>query len=349
MIEESKVIRKNALSHWASEKLREQGVVISPDLELSLASDDASFRRYFRTAQLLEGVEGIIFVDAPPQHENSEAFIRIAKLISNQGLSAPNVIAYDLNEGFMMLSDFGNNLYLDELEVGESRTVDWLYESALSTLAELRNINCESLPLYNETLLRGEIELFSDWFLSKLINLPLNQETTHLITSVCDLVVKNALEQPQVFVHRDYHSRNLMVLAENNPGLIDFQDAVKGPITYDLVSLLKDCYWQFPRKVVVEWVKECWRKYDLEIEFSQFLRWFDLMGMQRHLKCAGIFSRLNIRDGKSRYLQDIPLVISYLLEVCENYDELEDFGIWLKEDVQPKMIEIIKTEALAAT
>ena len=329
-----------ALGRWANNKLKNNGVSHDSAFELSVASDDASFRKYYRAAHPMGGAAGIIFVDAPPQHENSEAFIGIAKLISKRGISAPTVFEYDLDEGFMMLSDFGNKLYLDELETGNSSSITKLYQSALTTLSTLQGICCATLPAYDAELLRAEMKLFPDWFLAKQITLPIDQAVSNLIESTFDLLVENALEQPQVFVHRDYHSRNLMVLDQNSPGLIDFQDAVKGPFTYDLVSLLKDCYWRFPREKVVEWVQVYWDQYllegNLEVDFAQFLRWFDLMGMQRHLKVAGIFSRLNIRDGKSRYLNDIPLVISYLIEVCEIYEELDCFGKWLRDEVQPE-------------
>ncbi|MFT5210881.1 MAG: aminoglycoside/choline kinase family phosphotransferase [Flavobacterium sp.] len=348
MIEENKAIRMKALGRWASSKLKNNGVSLNSELELCIASDDASFRKYYRAKDPEGGATGIIFVDAPPQHENNEAFIDIANLISKQGLSAPAVLDYDLNEGFMMLSDFGNKLYLDELEAGDSSSITKLYKSALASLSALQGICCTNLPAYDEELLRVEMQLFPNWFLSKQINMTIDQDVSNLMESTFDLMVKNALEQPQVFVHRDYHSRNLMVLDQNTPGLIDFQDAVKGPFTYDLVSLLKDCYWQFPREQVVEWVKVYWKAYllegnledNLKVDFAQFLRWFDLMGMQRHLKVAGIFSRLNIRDGKSRYLNDIPLVMSYLLEVCEIYEELGCFGKWLREEVQPRCAKI---------
>lgn len=324
--------REKDLNRWAKDQLASMGVAVADDFKIKPASDDASFRRYFR-AVVESG--SFIFVDAPPDQEDSVPFVSIAKLINDCGVHAPRVFASHREQGFMMLSDLGDELYFDALKKADATGINELYESALFALSQMMRVDGSSLPIYSDRLLRQEMNLFLDWFLIQQMQLNITPDELTSINSLFDLLIDNALEQPQSFVHRDYHCRNLMVVTNNNPGVIDFQDAVVGPITYDLVSLLKDCYWKFPRHKVIEWAKRFWRTLELDVSFAEYLRWFDLMGLQRHLKCAGIFSRLNLRDGKPAYLADIPLVIDYIVEVSDEYEEFAVFAQWIRNRILP--------------
>lgn len=336
-----KSARASALNAWARDALEDLGIATDPGFELVSASDDASFRRYFRG---LAGGRSFVFVDAPPQQEDSRPFIDIASRLVHAGLNAPVVYRHDVDKGFMMLTDFGNRLYLDALMTEDDPQVEALYQDAFASIVKMQQMqDVDGLPDYDERLLREEMNLFVDWFLPKQLSIDLDRRERDSIDTVFDMMVSNALAQPSVFVHRDYHSRNLMVLEKGGPGIIDFQDAVLGPVTYDLVSLLRDCYFRFPVATVERWTRDFRERLVSEgvmddIPAGTFSRWFDWMGMQRHLKCAGIFSRLNLRDGKPRYLSDIPLVVDYILEVCDRYQELADFGDWLRERVVPMLV-----------
>ncbi len=278
---------------------------------LDIASEDASFRRYFR---LKQGVESWIVMDAPPEKEPCDAFVNIAHKIRDIRLSAPEIIHENHDEGFLLLTDFGNTSYLDVLK---PETVNGLYGDAMAAIMQMQTrIDADDLPLYDEALLRQEMGLFKEWFLEKLLGIELTPNQMSMWKMTVDSLVQSALEQPQVFVHRDFHSRNLMKLDKGNPGILDFQDAVKGPVTYDLVSLLRDCYIDWPEPQVDQWVIDFHDFAVLEhlqgIKASQLLRWFNLMGVQRHLKAIGIFSRLKLRDGKEQFLRDIPRTLNYL-------------------------------------
>lgn len=326
-----KDVRAEGLAAWA----RAVDASIPVSAELKPVSDDASFRRYFR---FTEGADGSVFVDAPPEHEENESFIRVSGALFDQNLTCPRVINADIELGYLRVTDLGDKVYLAEMRRQPDR-VDALYEDAIAALIRMLEVECE-LPPYDEKRLRDEMALFHEWFLPKQLNVGVTADVQHLLESVYDLLVDNALCQPQRFVHRDYHSRNLMVIDGSGPGILDFQDAVIGPVTYDLVSLYKDCYYRFERPVVELAVEDFRRRLVIDGvigEEAPVLRWFDLMGAQRHLKCAGIFSRLNLRDGKPGYLPDIPLVISYLDEVAELYPELEAFGRWLGSEIQPRL------------
>lgn len=331
--------RELALNRWAREMLVRSEVQVAHDFKLVSASDDASFRRYFRGEA---GGGSFIFVDAPPDREDSRPFVHVAGLLKRAGLNAPDVHHKDLELGFMMLTDFGDRLYLDALIEG-NEDIERLYRDAIEGIVRMQLMTSPTaLPCYSEQLLREEMNLFTDWLVPKQLALELSMAETRLIESVFELLVANAESQPIAFVHRDYHSRNLMIVDQGNPGIIDFQDAVIGPVTYDLVSLLKDCYFRFPQPEVEHWVG-FFRSRLIEenviasVSSDAFLRWFDLMGMQRHIKVAGIFSRLNLRDGKPRYLADIPLVVSYITEVCARYEELDEFGRWLDHRIVPNI------------
>ena len=328
--------RKLALDTWARDCLVQRGAILSEDFTLQTASDDASFRRYFRS----DGDPSFIFVDAPPEQEDSRKFVSIDEMIRGVGLNSPEIIERDFDNGFLMMEDLGNTLYLDRLNMGDALEIERLYSDAFDALAGMQQIKAE-LPRYDEAKLLEEMSLFPEWFLQR--QLEIKDFADAGLESIFELMLGNAVEQPQVFVHRDYHCRNLMVIARGNPGIIDFQDAVVGPVTYDLVSLLKDCYHRFPLNQIREWVEQYRRRLlvdgrlDSAVTESEFFRWFELMGFQRHLKCAGIFSRLNLRDAKPGYLADIPLVIDYMMELGERYEELAPFCGWLREVIVPRL------------
>ena len=284
------------------------------DYRLSPASEDASFRQYLRLEA--DGHSQIV-MDAPPELEPCNQFVKVAQLLRGAGLSAPEISAQNLEQGFLLLTDFGGSDYLSQLH---DDTEAELYRDALAALLLMQTrIDTSDLPPYDEALLFREMDLFHDWFLGQMLGMELNAEQQRTWQSCRRQLADNALAQPQVFVHRDYHSRNLMKIARRNPGILDFQDAVRGPVTYDLVSLLRDCYIAWPAARVEELALDYYQAARnnglLEVDSEQFLHWFDLMGMQRHLKAVGIFARLKIRDGKSRYLQDIPRTLGYLQEV----------------------------------
>lgn len=296
---------------------------VPPD-EVAPASSDASFRRYFRVRY--NGHSRIV-MDAPPDKEDCQPFIAVAGALRALGLQAPEVLATDLKQGFLLLTDLGSRQYLAVLD---ETSVETLYGDALAALARLQTGGdpaTELLPPYEAALLEREMELFREWFLGRHLGLVLNADEQRILDCTFARLRDNALAQPSVWVHRDYHSRNLMVTEQGNPGVLDFQDAVVGPVTYDLVSLLRDCYIAWPRARVEAWALA--HRAQLQAlglrgvgEEAQFLRWFDLMGVQRHLKAIGIFARLNHRDGKPGYLGDIPRTLGYVLEVAERYPEL---------------------------
>ena len=327
--------RLQQLKRWLESELDFSEYTLNP------ASADASFRRYFR---VLHQGESFIVMDAPPEKENSRPFVDISRLLSGVGLNVPVVIDDDLQQGFLLLSDLGSRLYLDELK-GDA--VERLYGDALSALATLQGCTPGNadLPAYDRTLLMKEMELFREWLLGGHLGVTLDNAQTMLIDATFSLLADNALEQPQVCVHRDYHSRNLMVTARNNPGILDFQDAVVGPVTYDLVSLLRDCYIEWPRAQVEDWALG-YQQLALQSgilrkqheDAGRFLRWFDLMGMQRHLKAAGIFTRLDRRDGKPGYLADIPRTLGYIVDVASRHDELAAFGRFVEKQVMGPLL-----------
>jgi len=320
-------LRLESLKQWIK---RQPGL---NNIEIAPASADASFRRYFR---ITYPGGTLIAMDAPPEQENVSPFIDITHRLEKANLHAPHIHASDLEQGFLLLDDLGSQDFLR----GLSRdSVDKLYGDALAALVKIQSADTKDLTLYNNKLLAVELSLFQDWYLGVHLGIELSQGQREQLGRVFSALIDNALEQPQVFVHRDYHSRNLMVTAENNPGIIDYQDAVFGPITYDLVSLLRDCYISWPTEQVKAWALH-YRDQAVANELmaptqdQQFLRWFDLMGIQRHLKAVGIFSRLNHRDGKPGYLDDIPRTLNYVLKIAPGYEKTErlvgflnDFGI----------------------
>ena len=326
--------RLEQLKHWLETELDFREYTLRP------ASADASFRRYFRISH--EG-ESFIVMDAPPGKEDSRPFIRISRMFFDVGLNVPAVIDANLELGFLLLSDLGSRPYLDELN---SESVERLYGDALGALATIQSCMPDQgvLPPYDRTLLLNEMELFREWLVGRHLGVAPDSAQTACMDAAFAQLAANALEQPQVCVHRDFHSRNLMFTERNNPGILDFQDAVIGPVTYDLVSLLRDCYITWPRSQVEDWA--CGYQ-ELALQSGilreehedpvRFLRWFDLMGMQRHLKAAGIFARLHHRDGKPGYLGDIPRTLGYVVEVAARYDELAAFGRFVATAVMSRL------------
>ena len=289
---------------------------------LEPASADASFRRYFR---IIDNANSFIVMDAPPEKEDCQPFVDVAQRLFDLGLNVPEVLLQDLEQGFLLLGDLGSTVFLSELN---NKKVDEMYIAAMNSILLMQKDNTFSLPAYDETLLRQELNLFPDWYFEKQLDIRVTPEHNNILEETFEALIKNALEQPQVFVHRDYHSRNLMVNKKDPqlPGVIDFQDAVIGAVTYDLVSLLKDCYINWPREKIEEWVTYFQSEAEKQniikpVSREAFLRWFDLMGLQRHLKVAGIFSRLKHRDGKTGYLKDIPRTMDYVFDVLERYPE----------------------------
>ena len=283
------------------------------------ASADASFRRYFRVRDTNTG-QTFVVMDAPPDKEDCEPFVHITRLLRGVGVNAPDIITMDLAQGFLLLDDLGDRQYLDHLDVNNC---EGLYKDALTALTNMQRIE-DHLPPYDRQRLSDEMGLFEPWYLNRHLGISLDSKQQAVLGSIFDLLIESALEQPQVFVHRDYHSRNLMLVDDNNPGVIDYQDAVIGPVTYDLVSLFKDCYIEWPRARIEAWLDSYLRQttVDIPVDRKRFIRWFDLMGVQRHLKVLGIFCRLNYRDGKPQYLNDLPLTLKYVLDSCAQYDEL---------------------------
>ncbi len=307
--------RIELLKVWLNRELK------SSRYNLELASSDASFRRYFRVSF---NDETLIAMDAPPEQEDSAKFIKTAKMFTTIGVNVPLILAENLPQGFLLLSDLGTRQFMDELS---NDSVDKLYGDAMGALLTIQESGIDvDLPVYDLALLMREVEIFREWYLQKHLNYPLHEVNEKLDTAF-EFLAANALEQPQVVVHRDFHSRNLMISEQHNPAIIDFQDAVIGPVSYDLVSLLRDCYIEWPQEKIQTWVSNyrtrCLQIGILkEVDEKTFQRWFDLMGVQRHLKAAGIFARLNHRDGKPGYLKDIPRTLHYVKEVASRYPEL---------------------------
>ncbi|MBL8505194.1 MAG: phosphotransferase [Methylobacillus glycogenes] len=324
--------RLEQLNEWLAQ------VLPGKSLHLSPASADASFRRYFRVE--FEGSPSLIAMDAPPPQEDCRPFVQVAQLFLQAGLHVPKVLAEDLQHGFLLLDDLGNNTYLQALNA-DTNVADPLYRDAFNALIQLQQASQPGvLPPYDEALLTREMQLFPDWYIARHLGLSLSEKQQQVITQTMDVLNRNILAQGQVYVHRDYHSRNLMLTAPN-PGVLDFQDAVYGPITYDLVSLLKDAYISWDEDKVLDWVVRYWqgaRAAGLPVpgDIADFYRDFEWMGVQRHLKVLGIFARLYHRDGKDGYLKDMPLVMDYLRRACNRYRELRPLLRLLDEILEIK-------------
>ncbi len=331
--------RQKQLTDWLSSLYPNETFTIAP------ASADASFRRYFR-ATFAGGATKVV-MDAPPQHEDCKPFLHIGKLFENAGTHVPHVYAQDLTQGFLLLSDLGNTTYLQALQ--EDGKAAQLYGAATDALIKIQLASRENeLPPYDEALLRRELNLFPEWYIAKHLGATLTATQSAKLEECFQRILRNNLAQPRVYVHRDYHSRNLMFIEapllnpppqageeanekinfQSSPGILDFQDAVYGPITYDLASLFKDAYIRWEEEEVMDWLIRYWekaRKAGLPVreDFGEFYRDYELMGVQRHIKVLGIFARLYHRDGKDGYLKDMPLVMDYLRRTCERYIDLK--------------------------
>ncbi|CAI8964882.1 MULTISPECIES: aminoglycoside phosphotransferase family protein [Pseudomonas] len=320
-------VRLQHLKVWLDEQLAilfaDQGWGTVPPATLTAASSDASFRRYFRW----EG-EGRSFVvmDAPPPQENCKPFVDIAFLLAKSGINVPKIYAEDLERGFLLLNDLGNQTYLDVID-GEN--ADALFADALQALLAFQQLPMVApLPSYDVALLRRELELFPEWYVTRELGVEFDSTQQQQWQQVSDLLIDSALAQPKVLVHRDYMPRNLM-LSEPNPGVLDFQDAVYGPVTYDVTCLFKDAFLSWPEERVRGWLENYWQQalalnIPVQPDFEDFLRASDLMGVQRHLKVIGIFARICHRDGKPRYLADVPRFFSYIEAVIARRPELAE-------------------------
>lgn len=316
--------RLESLRSWVAAQLGDAHFTMTP------ASSDASFRRYLRAApagpstRLGNGSGTLVVMDAPPDKEDCRPFIRIAGLLADTGVHVPAVLAQDLGQGFLLLSDLGDTTYLSALN---DDSADALYRDAMGALVKIQRASRPgALPDYDRALLERELMLFPDWYVGRQLGKTLTGAQSGALHAAFKLILDNNLAQPRVFVHRDYHSRNLMVAAPN-PGILDFQDAVHGPITYDLVSLLRDAYIGWEERRVLDWCIRYWEAaraaaLPVPADFADFYRDFEWMGAQRQLKVIGIFARLAHRDGKLAYLDDQPLVMSYLRKTCQRYREL---------------------------
>ncbi|WP_296258548.1 MULTISPECIES: aminoglycoside phosphotransferase family protein [unclassified Pseudomonas] len=332
-------VRLQHLKVWLDEQLpmlfAAQGWGAIPPATLTAASSDASFRRYFRW----EG-EGRTFIvmDAPPPHENCKPFVDIAHLLSESGINVPKIYAEDLNQGFLLLNDLGRKTYLDVID---ENNADQLFADAIEALLAYQQLPMEApLPSYDVALLRRELELFPQWYVKQHLGIELDQAQQASWQRISDVLISSALAQPRILVHRDYMPRNLMI-SEPNPGVLDFQDAVYGPVTYDITCLFKDAFLSWPEERVAGWLRIYWEKAGalgiaVQDDFDEFRRASDLMGVQRHLKVIGIFARICHRDGKPRYVDDVPRFFSYIDAVLARRPELVELGNLLASFGQPQ-------------
>ena len=308
-------IRLELLQEWLAARLGSDSFSLSP------ASEDASFRRYFRISS---GLRSCIAMDAPPEREDCRPFVRVAVLMRAAGVHVPEILAQDLERGFLLLTDLGTTSYLQALD---ATNADELFRDAIDALIKLQLASRpDVLPPYDEALLRREIDLFPQWYLTRHLGMTLTADEREVLAGAAALVLANNLAQPAVYVHRDYMPRNLMV-TEPNPGVLDFQDAVFGPITYDVMSLFKDAFVSWEEERVLDWTARYWEKASraglpVSADFGTFYRDFEWMGLQRHLKVLGIFARIRHRDGKPGYVEDAPRFLGYVRAVCERYAPL---------------------------
>ena len=317
--------RRTRLERWLATELR------GARFELTPASEDASFRRYFRAT--LEDGRSFVAMDAPPDKEDCRPFVRIARLLTQAGVHAPEVHAADLASGFLLLSDLGTRVYLAELN---AENADALMGDATDALIRWQRATRQNeLPPYDEALLRREMNLFPQWYVARHRGITLSPDQAQALEGIFARLVRSALAQSKVYVHRDYMPRNLM-LADPNPGVLDFQDAVIGPISYDLVSLTRDAFISWDEERVLDWSVRYWQKgkkagLPVDTDFGEFWRALEWMGLQRHLKVLGIFARINYRDGKPKYLRDTPRFLSYARSVATRYRELAPLARLLDE------------------
>mgnify|MGYP001361703065 CR=1 FL=1 len=308
--------RKKILDLWLSK-------IYSSKYDIEVASSDASFRKYYRIQSTKKSK---ILMDAPPENEPIDSFLDIHSRLEKTGVNVPDIYEINKKHGLILMEDFGDNQYLHQLS---DETVYCLYTDALDALNQIQTkTDTSNLKLFDENELIDEMYLFKDWFLFKNLNLSFKQAGSEFIDNCFKSIVKLILEIPTTFVHRDYHSRNLMVTDKNNPGILDFQDALLGPITYDLASLLRDCYIKWDKGLIDRMIDSYYRRVRAQysqISLEEFNFWFDITAVQRHIKAIGIFSRLKFRDGKKQFMNDIPRTYSYINETINKYSELDDF------------------------
>ena len=318
--------RQQLLSGW----LKKNNNLIEPSLHL--LAGDASFRRYFR---IYQPAGSFIAMDAPPEKENCVPYVAIARALRSHGLLTPDIIAEDVPQGFLLLTDFGDRLLLNELNADN---VEVLYIQALNALAVLQScpeVTGWQVPPFTIDFMHKELKLFQEWYLKNYLSLALSAATEKMLDELFLFLAQTAASQPQVFMHRDYHSANLMVLPNNQIGILDFQDAFIGPVTYDLVSLLRDCYVAWPIKQISQLALHYRDQLHLAVSDAEFLRWFDLMGLQRHLKTLLTFARKYCRDGNAQYLKHIPRTLNYIMYESQHYPECQGFYYFLRENIMP--------------
>ncbi|MBV2234125.1 MAG: phosphotransferase [Sterolibacterium sp.] len=330
--------RQQLISRWLEQLYPQQRFELDP------ASSDASFRRYFRVS--FDDGRTAIVMDAPPSHEDCTPWLRIRALFAQAGVHVPELLAEDLERGFLLISDLGSTTYLAALQAdpGQARP---LYEAAGRALVHIQLASRPGvLPDYDHALLERELMLFPDWYLARHLGVELSPDQCNVMQQTFARILQVNLAEPRVFVHRDYHSRNLMrqTTAETNPGIIDFQDAVYGPLSYDLVSLFKDAYIEWDEEQTLDWLIRYWeaaRRAGVPVrsDFGEFHRDYEWMGVQRHIKVLGIFARLYHRDGKENYLKDMPLVMKHLRTACDRYRELGPF-LKLLDEVEARPLEV---------
>ena len=331
-------LRLQQLEVWLDEQLpilfNAQGWGVVPPATLTAASSDASFRRYFRWEG---GGRTFVVMDAPPPQENCKPFVDIAHLLAKSGINVPKIYAEDLPRGFLLLNDLGRKTYLDVID---DKNADQLFAHAIDALLAFQQLPMDvPLPSYDVALLRRELELFPEWYVRRHLGIELDAQQQALWQRVSDHLIDSALAQPKVLVHRDHMPRNLMI-SEPNPGVLDFQDAVYGPVTYDITCLFKDAFLSWPKARVQEWLRGYWERarqlnIPVQADFDDFLRASELMGVQRHLKVIGIFARICHRDGKPRYLADVPRFFAYIEAVLADRPELSALGELLASLRQP--------------
>jgi len=324
-----------------------------PLARIATASADASFRRYFRVWD--RAGASCVVMDAPPDKEDIGPFLKVTRLLAACGVHVPRMEAVDVPRGLILMEDLGSTQMLSELRAGGDP--DRLYGAALAALADIQQHgrgHAAELPPYDRAVLMREMQLLPEWFCRRHLRLAPDARTEALLAHTMEWLATAALAQPQVLVHRDYHSRNLMITRERSPGIIDYQDALHGPISYDPVSLLKDCYIEWPRARVEAWLRDyrdelLRRGVPAGASAEEFVRWFDLMGLQRHIKVLGIFARLWYRDGKPGYLADLPLTLKYTREAAARVPELAQFSAWLEAVAAPGLAAANAREAAART
>lgn len=318
-------IRLQYLEEWLAQQLLEQGWGNVPAATLTSASSDASFRRYFRWQG---GERSLIVMDAPPPQEDCRPFVKVAELLARAGINVPQILVADLPRGFLLLNDLGRQTYLDVIDADNA---DRLFADALQALLRFQQLPMDTpLPAYDEALLRRELQLFPEWYVQRHLGIEFDAAQQAAWQRICSLLIDSALAQPKVLVHRDYMPRNLMI-STPNPGVLDFQDAVYGPVSYDVTSLFKDAFISWPETRVRGWLEDYWRQaraagISVQDELDDFLRASDLMGVQRHLKVIGIFARICHRDGKPKYLGDVPRFFAYIEAVMARRPELDELA-----------------------